>query len=183
MPRFDQLLVLDLDETLVYAADSEDEVGRPAEASVAGYALYRRPHVEEFLATALAWFEVGIWTASSAGYADAVVRFLGVRDRVRFLWARDRCTRWFDSETMDRVTLKPLKKLLRAHPFPKERILFVDDTPEKIRRSYGNYIRVQPFEGDPADDELPALLRYLETLGPEDDVRRVEKRGWRSRFR
>lgn len=35
--------------------------------------------------------------------------------------------------------------------------------------------------GDPSDRELSRLTTYLRTLGPLDDVRPVEKRGWASR--
>lgn len=55
----------------------------------------------------------------------------------------------------------------------------VDDSPEKHTRNYGNLIRVKPFEGDPSDDELVHLEKYLEFLSKEADVRHIEKRGWR----
>jgi RNA polymerase II subunit A small phosphatase-like protein len=55
----------------------------------------------------------------------------------------------------------------------------VDDTPQKWERSYGNLVRVAPFEGDSKDDELARLLVYLDHLRNEPNVRRVEKRNWR----
>ena len=48
-----------------------------------------------------------------------------------------------------------------------------------VAASYGNAIYVAPFVGDPADDELLQLARYVVTLRDLPDVRRVEKRGWR----
>jgi len=182
MPRFDKLLVLDLDETLIHATRDAERVGREPEHELFGYAIWQRPHLEVFLETMFEWFEVGIWTASGSAYAEAVVAWLGVGERLRFLWSRERCTRVFDPETMEVQRVKPLAKLLRARLGARERILFIDDSPHKIRRSYGNYVRVAPFEGDPADDELPALTRYLETLGPVANVRTLEKRGWRARL-
>ena len=136
-PRFDKLLVLDLDETLIHA-NAPEVLCAPAETMVGPYGLLRRPHLHEFLAQAFDWFEVGIWTASSRGYAEQVVDWLGVRPRLRFLWARERCTPWLDAETMDRVRLKPLQKIVRSLKVDRRKVLFVDDTPEKIRRSYGN---------------------------------------------
>lgn len=180
MARFDKLLVLDLDETLVHATAQPERVGRAPEHLVGPYALYRRPHLDEFLAHVFADFEaVGIWTSSTPMYANQVVKWLGVRDQLRFLWASDRCTRAFDPETMTRTSIKPLQKLVRAWHVPKEKVLFVDDSPEKIQRSYGNYIRVQAFEGSLDDDELVWLARYLQRLGPVPNVRTIEKRGWR----
>jgi len=57
----------------------------------------------------------------------------------------------------------------------------VDDTARKHERNYGNLVTVRPFEGDPSDDELVHLGRYLETLAGVDNVRAIEKRGWRGR--
>nr|WP_305119105.1 NIF family HAD-type phosphatase [Tahibacter harae] len=75
---------------------------------------------------------------------------------------------------------KPLRKL-RRRDYGLRRVLVVDDSPEKHTRNYANLVAVQAFEGDPADDELPRLARYLEQLAPEPDHRRVEKRRWRRR--
>ncbi len=42
-----------------------------------------------------------------------------------------------------------------------ESIIAVDDTPKKLEQSYGNLIRVNPFQGDLSDLELQALLILL----------------------
>lgn len=178
-PRFDKLVVLDLDETLVHAR--EEPLDRAADHVILGYSIYLRPGLAEFLAAVLDRFEVGVWTSSHSDYASAVISAILDPRRLRFVFARERCTRWTDLETRDQVWLKDIRKL-RRFGFPPERILFVDDTPEKLRRSYGNLVRVAPFEGDVRDDELAFLSRYLEELGTVGDVRRVEKRGWRARM-
>lgn len=178
LPRFDKLLVLDLDETLVQAR--EDALVRPADWRLFRYHVYERPGLREFLRWSFDAFTVGVWTASSADYAAAVVGRI-FDSAPAFVFSRRRCTRHLDLETLEPVRLKPIRKL-RRFGFPKERILFVDDSPEKIARSYGNLVRVRPFEGEPHDDELPALARYLEQLGSVPNVRSVEKRGWRRRL-
>lgn len=58
----------------------------------------------------------------------------------------------------------------------------IDDSPEKLVRNFGNHIRVEPFEGDPADWELPLLARYLETLLDVPNVRSIEKRNWKRKL-
>jgi RNA polymerase II subunit A small phosphatase-like protein len=60
-------------------------------------------------------------------------------------------------------------------------IIVVDDTPEVVSRNYGNAAIVAPYDGNPLDDELPQLLRYLEYLGEVDDIRAIDKRRWRER--
>ncbi|MEM6290761.1 MAG: HAD family hydrolase [Myxococcota bacterium] len=179
MPAYDKLLVLDLDETLVHARRVPLE--RAPEFSVGPFVVYRRPHVSAFLEDVLDAFEsVGVWTASTLPYALPVLDHLVDRRRLAFVWGRERCTYHYDREHDETVWLKPLTKLRRAG-FRKERVLYVDDSPEKIVRSYSNLVAVAPFIGDPADDELPRLATYLHTLGPVANVRPIEKRGWRRR--
>lgn len=178
MPRFDKLLVLDLDETLVHA--TVERLGRDPDFEVGEYAVYRRPHLAEFIASMFEWFEVGIWTSASRGYAEPVVTRLLDAEALSFLWCRERCTLHSDLETRDLISLKRIDKLLRRG-FDKRNILYVDDSPEKIRCSYGNYVRITPFEGAEDDGELLHLRDYLEELGPVPNVRVIEKRGWRRR--
>lgn len=177
---FEKLLVLDLDETLVFA--TETGLDRRADARVGPYLVYRRPGVVGFLDWAEAAFEeVAIWTASSRSYALPVIdATLGGRDRFAFVWSSERCTRSYDWETGDFVIRKDLVKLRRKGYDPR-RVLAVDDTPSKWSRSYGNVVAVRPFEGAPDDDELAHLQRYLHGLGDAPNVRAIEKRGWRTR--
>lgn len=179
MPRFDKLLVLDLDETLIHAV--ETPLPNRWDFRVFDYYVYKRPGVDEFLQTCLDWFAVGVWSSSGVLYADAVVRqLLGGPERLAFVWSASNCARRYDPEAGVPVSGKDLKKLTRKG-FQRERIIMIDDSPEKLAKNYGNGVIVRPFEGDPADDELRLLLKYLEVLGPVENVRAVEKRGWRSR--
>lgn len=91
----------------------------------------------------------------------------------------ERCVARIDPETYLQTPLKDLRKVARLG-FDLRRTLIVDDSPEKVRRHYGNAVYVRPWTGDPADDELPRLLRYLHTLADVADVRRIEKRRWRT---
>lgn len=84
----------------------------------------------------------------------------------------------FDPECHDYVWAKNLSKLKRLG-YRLERVLIVDDSPEKLEKHYGNLVRVRPFEGDPQDRELEALGEYLSSLRETNDVRRIEKRFWR----
>ena len=178
-PSYDKLLVLDLDETLVHA--SHAPLDRAAEQHVGPYAVYHRPGVADFLERSLAGFQVGIWTASTLSYAIPVLAGLVPRERLAFVWGRERCTQRYDPETHEYEFLKDIRKL-RRRGYDRTKVLFVDDTPAKIERSYGNYIRVEPYFGAPQDRELAALAEYLDHLGPVEDVRPIEKRGWRRRY-
>ena len=74
--------------------------------------------------------------------------------------------------------VKDLRKVRRLG-YDLRRVIFIDDTARKLERSYGNLVRVRPFKGDPDDDELLHLARYLDRLDREENIRAVEKRYWR----
>jgi len=174
-----KLLVLDLDETLIYA--TEDKLGIPHNATVGNYFVYNRPHVKEFLEFCLNEFAVAIWTSSTENYADDIVKhLLGGPDNLEFCWARNRCTLTFDHDDRLPLYVKNLKKVKRLG-FNLEKILVVDDTPQKWAHQYGNLIRVTPFEGDKDDSEMHKLIPFLKYLKGVANVRKVEKRGWQSR--
>jgi RNA polymerase II subunit A small phosphatase-like protein len=172
------LLILDLDETLICSATQP--LVAPPNFCLGDFHVYRRPFLAEFLAFAAEHFDLAVWSSASPDYVAGIVRELFANpNELRFVWAADRCTRRFDGETREEYWVKDLKKVKRSG-IPLDRVLVIDDTPEKHERNYGNLIRVRPFVGDPTDNELqrlPPILRHLANL---DDVRIVEKRGWRS---
>jgi RNA polymerase II subunit A small phosphatase-like protein len=174
----DKLLILDLDETLVFA--SEQPLARESAFRAGPYHVYKRPHVDTFLATCLDWFEVAVWTSSSPSYAAIVVKELFPQPQnLSFVWAADRCTRTHDTERFEHHWRKNLKKV-RRKGYRLESVIVVDDSPEKWEQSYGNLVRVRPFLSDQNDEELLPLLVYLNWLRAAENVRGIEKRRWRS---
>ena len=172
------LLVLDLDETLIYGA--ETPLDREADFMCGDFSMYKRPGLDEFLASVFDRFEIGVWTSASDSYADCVTASLFTSDQqTSFVWGASRCTQRRDIDTHESYWVKDFKKLKRRG-YELERVLVIDDTPQKHSRNYGNLIRIPAFEGDPLDDVLPKLSRYLRSLESESDVRAIEKRGWLS---
>ena len=172
-----KLLLLDLDETLVHARDTPLE--REEDFRVGEYFVYRRPHVDTFIAGVLARFDVAVWTSSGEHYAAQVIERIFPAGALKFVWSSRKCTMTRDWDTGEISNKKDLAKLKRQG-YPLESVIAVDDTPSKYSRSYGNLVTVTEFLGDTADDELPLLLRYLETLIPVGNVRTVVKRRWRT---
>ncbi len=84
----------------------------------------------------------------------------------------------FDPEHQDYEWTKNLGKIKRRG-YRLEQGLMVDDTPAKLAKHYGNLVRVKPFFGDLADQELFRLGEYLPTLAKASNVRKIEKRFWR----
>ncbi|NNE35712.1 MAG: HAD family hydrolase [Rhodothermales bacterium] len=172
------LLILDLDETLVHA--TEKPLAHPASFRVPPYHVYRRPFLNQFLDRCGELFELAIWTSSTEDYAEAVVNEIWSHEHaLSFVWSRSRCTYRVDRERGHAQWIKDLKKV-RKCGYALERVLMVDDSPRKLSRQYGNLVRVGSFVGDPEDDELYWLGLYLPKLAQVENVRRVEKRGWRT---
>lgn len=170
------VVVLDLDETLIYA--TEDPLDHPA-AFVAGpYSVYLRPHLHEFLNAVADEHRVALWTASSASYAALVLNNIFPPDYpLLFAWSRERCTYRLDRELAEPVWSKELRKLWRRG-YPKQRLVVVDDSPEKLLRSYGNHVLIPAWLGSSDDNALLRLPQFLCQLSQAPDVRTVEKRRW-----
>ncbi|PRP91316.1 NLI interacting factor-like phosphatase [Enhygromyxa salina] len=177
--RHAKLLVLDLDETLIHArARGEAELPWPPQRQVAHFRVYLRPGVREFMNAALDRFvAVGVWTSATTDYATAMLERIVDRRRLRFIYCRERCTQRRDVDLDETYWIKDIRKL-DGFGFDKHQILVVDDKPRGLERSYGNLVRIPPFEGDPEDRTLARLGPYLDQLGAVEDVRAVEKRGW-----
>lgn len=180
------LLILDLDETLIYATETPLE--RPADFQVYDYHVYRRPHLEDFLRECARHFDLAVWSSASDLYVQAVVEKIFLSpSQLKFVWGRSRASfrrmgpggDTSMNDPWDHMHyVKPLTKVRRAG-WSLNRVLIVDDTPEKCVRNYGNAIYPRPFDGAPDDRELESLSAYLATLKDVENVRQVEKRRWR----
>ncbi len=173
-----KLLILDIDETLLYS--SRTTLPRTEDFKVGDYFVYTRPGLREFVKFVQDSFEIAVWTASTAAYAKSVLaKVFPDPGILRFAWSRERCTVRYNAELRQSYWVKDLKKVKKLG-YSLDSVLVVDDSPEKLERSYGNHVPVQPFLGDPRDDELYFLQRYLIRLKDVASVRSIEKRGWRT---
>ena len=171
------LLVLDLDETLLYA--DEVPLARAPDFEVPPYFVYKRPGLETFLRSVAESYSLSVWTSSSPAYAKAICSSLFSNlPQPEFVWASDRCTPTRNIESDSWSQSKRLRKL-RRKGYNLEKVVVVDDSPEKHTKNYGNLVRVSPFDGDPSDRELFSLVPYLQWLSRVPNVRSVEKRWWK----
>ncbi len=174
----DKLVVLDLDETLVHAADARLPVKEDFQFDK--YFVYKRPGLDIFLQRLSAHFRLGIWSSADDEYVKQIVDSITPADvAFEMVWGRSRCSFKRDF-TYDVYYFEKRLDKLKKKGFRLEHILLVDDTPEKARNNYGNAIYLTPFTGDPEDDELEPLFTYLLTLKEVENVRTIEKRNWRT---
>lgn len=176
------LLICDLDESLVHTVEDKPLPARPADFQIGSFHVYKRPHLDSFLASAFELFNIAIWSAGGDDYVHPVVRHLLIgHPEPAFVWTWKRCGPPRTSWNGEEYRIKDLKKVQRLG-FNLARVLFLENTPLNLRRHYGNALYITSFEGDASDCELIKLEKYLPELHSLEDVRRIEKRGWSARF-
>ena len=79
------LVILDIDETLVYATKNRLDIEHDFEVS--DYFVYKRPHLEEFIDFIDRNFRFAIWSSATDKYVDEMTRKLEVNEKAVFCWA------------------------------------------------------------------------------------------------
>ncbi|MEO9514364.1 MAG: HAD family hydrolase [Paracoccaceae bacterium] len=181
------LLVLDVDETLIYG--TEMPLDRDSDFRVQEFCIYRRPDLSQFLEACSEWYELGVWSSASDEYVESIVKEIFPKpELLHFVWGASKTTikrtlpddyERFGTHLGDYHFQKRLDKLGRFG-WPLDRILIVDDSPEKCATNFGNAIYPARFEGDESDNELRYLASYLNELKNCENYRTIEKRHWRS---
>lgn len=175
-----KLLILDLDETLIHAS----KVKLPIEEDFKyeDYFIYKRPNLDFFLNEISKNYILGIWSSASDDYVkDIVEQIKPLYINFQVIWGRSKCSLKRDY-TFDEYFYEKRIDKLKKQGFLLEKVLIIDDTPEKARTNYGNAIYVKEFKGDIEDNELVFLEKYLQELIDVENVRNVEKRFWRKAF-
>eukprot|EP00742_Colponemidia_sp_Colp-10_P015951 GILJ01018245.1.p1 GENE.GILJ01018245.1~~GILJ01018245.1.p1 ORF type:complete len:682 (+),score=137.48 GILJ01018245.1:47-2047(+) len=147
-------IVLDLDETVVYARDGP---------------LYARAHLRELLLCMHAYAEVVVWTAGEREYAKAVLEEINVDHVIQHLIYRHK--KWFDEDDYT----KDLRMLGRDMRY----VLIVENTPDCVRQNPMNGIIVEDYEpSNVAADKAEEAATTTTTVpiaegapGPEHNTR------------
>ena len=106
------LLILDLDETLIHGA--EEPLHRDADFTVGPFYVYKRPHLESFLANTTPHFDVAIWSSASSDYVSGIASALAsLVPTWQFVWSRERCVQRMHPEMMTTMFIKDLRKVKR----------------------------------------------------------------------
>ncbi|MFK7905120.1 MAG: NIF family HAD-type phosphatase [Chitinophagales bacterium] len=75
MPQNEKiLLILDLDETLIFA--TEKPLEREADFNVLHYHVYKRPFLKAFLEEVQHAFQIAVWSSASDDYVEEVVKHI-----------------------------------------------------------------------------------------------------------
>ncbi len=103
------LLILDVDETFLYAA--EHSLHREPDYNIGPYFVYLRPFLIEFLEQVQQHFQIAVWSSSSCDYVEAIVNMIFPNEiQPEFIWSRTRCVPQLEPERHEHYFVKELKK-------------------------------------------------------------------------
>lgn len=159
-------LVLDLDETLVHSSfkpipDPDYIIPVEIEGKVVDVYVLKRPHMDEFMAAVGAVFEVIVFTASLAKYADPLLDLLDKSHVVRWRLFRESCCPYEGNYVKDLLALgRPLATTI-----------IVDNSPHSYVFQPENALPIGTFIDEKDDVELLDILPILLDIQGVEDVR------------
>ncbi|KAG0938794.1 hypothetical protein G6F57_010394 [Rhizopus arrhizus] len=161
-------LVLDLDETLVHSSFKiipNPDFIVPVEIDNQFHNVYvlKRPGVDEFMRKMGERYEIVVFTASLAKYADPVLDMLDVHKVVKHRLFRESCFNHKGTYVKD---LSQLGRELSS-------TLILDNSPASYIFHTSNAVPVSTWFNDPHDTELTDLVAFLDDLTMVDDVQSV----------
>ncbi|KAJ2955055.1 hypothetical protein NQZ79_g8884 [Umbelopsis isabellina] len=161
-------LVLDLDETLIHSSFkfiSNPDYIVPVEIENQYHNVYvlKRPGVDEFLRRMGELYEIVVFTASVAKYADPVLDILDIHKVINHRLCRDACYNHKGTYVKD---LSQLGRNLAS-------TMILDNSPASYIFHTSNAVPVSTWFNDPHDTELTDLIGFLTDLTAIDDVTQV----------
>lgn len=161
-------LVLDLDETLVHSsfrhvATADIVIEVEIEGNLHKVYVRKRPGVDEFLLKSAELYEIVIYTASMAKYANPLVDKLDIHGVCHWRLFREACTR------MSSGYAKDLSRLGRD----LKDVIIIDNSPVCYSLQPDNAIPIQTWRDDPSDRELLDLIPILQSLKDVDNIPQV----------
>lgn len=168
-------LVLDLDETLVHSSFrpvANAHIILTVEIEGVQHKVYvmKRPGVDGFLDRLSQIYEVVVWTASMAKYADPLLdRLDSERTLVSHRLFREACSRFAGAGGGYVKDLSLLGRDLR-------KVIIIDNSPMCYALQPDNAIPIKTWFDDMSDQELHDLVPILEALAMVDDIPVVLRR-------
>jgi TFIIF-interacting CTD phosphatase-like protein len=171
------LLVFDLDETLMHGQDDDF---REAEYTTEYGFVAVRNGVDEMLDTLANHYDFMIWSNNGRPYIDAMLKLVWPERHTLIDVFTSAEATVVGREGIGLPFFKETRKVAKRHSqYPLDRILGIDDRPAVYSRNYGNLVAVSPFTGA-YDEELLKLTGFLIQIADKDNLRKIEKRYWRT---
>ncbi len=114
----------------------EDSEIKPDGTSGACF-IWIRPYTDIFINFALENFDVAVWSAAKSHNVQNMVDFI-FKDRQKeliFIWDQSKCISEYRPNSTHPLFLKPIDEVLKFSPGHKNKILFIDDSPDKLKNN------------------------------------------------
>lgn len=172
--RGKKTLVLDLDETLVHSSFmpiKNPDFVVPVVIDNHSHNVYvlKRPGVDEFLEALGSIYEIVVFTASLAKYADPVLDVLDSRRVVKHRLFREACVKHKEGNFV-KVTSRNNRQDLSLLGRDLKDIIIIDNSPSCYMYHPSNAIPVTSWFNDSNDKELFELIPFLKDLVTVDNV-------------
>lgn len=163
-------LVLDLDETLIHSSfrpvdNAEIVISVEIEGEYHYVYVRKRPYVDQFLERVSPLYELVVYTASVAKYANPLMDQLDKKGYVTHRLFREACTKCRGGYVKD------LSKLGRN----LDQVCIIDNSPICYSLQPENAIPIKTWLEDPLDRELEDLVPILIALAGVDNIPTVLK--------
>lgn len=161
-------LVLDLDETLVHSSfkpvpNADFVISIELEGEIHHVYVLKRPGVDAFLKACAEKWELIIFTASLAKYADPLLDILDPQRLVRTRLFREACVQHYGNYVKD---LSLLGRELKE-------ICILDNSPYSYIFQPDNALPISSWFNDPTDTQLTEILPILDAMAASDDITTV----------
>lgn len=171
-------LVFDMDETLIHCNESTDmpaDVVLPIifpNGEVVQAGINVRPYALEILRELSAYYEIVVFTASHACYANVVLDYLDPHEQyIEHRLFRDSCV-----VTEEGVHIKDLRVIGNRNI---KDVILIDNAAYSFGFQIENGIPIIPFYDNKADQELRHLIPYLKFLSSVEDLREINRQTFR----
>jgi CTD small phosphatase-like protein 2 len=168
---FKKTLVLDLDETLIYAQMNATKERLPTigdKSEARSMKVMIRPYAEEFLKEMSKEFEIIIFTAAEKNYAESMINLLDPKQQyVSYILHREHCLR-----TKKGLLIKDLRIIKNRD---LKDMVIVDNFTPSFSFQLENGIPIITWKGESKDQELKYLMNYLLEAKKYFDMRLYNK--------
>lgn len=169
------ILVLDLDNTLVYPTNKKPleythEITIKFGGKYQSLWLIERPCLQQFIDDLYKYFEIIVFTAGIRQYGMKVLKKIDSKSRIKYLLDRRYCTVYGKNSKNQDLYIKNLHALGRD----LKKTIIIDDREYSYILNKTNGQWIPPFNGEIDDDALIKLRDYLLSIRDLEDFRNRE---------
>jgi Dullard-like phosphatase family protein len=157
LPKYHKKCVfLDLDETIIRSTLLKPDTKFKCKMNfkiIQGYAVIKRPYLDEFLDEISKHYDVYIYTSSTEPYASMIIDYINEdKQFIRGFYSRSECI------LLNGFHVKDLRMCGRS----LSDVIMIDNSIEAFSLQTDNGIYIQPFFGEnSSDDELLSVRNFL----------------------